>query len=322
MKSAHIPNLDLNLLKVFDALMEERSVTRAGERLGLTQSAVSHALNRLRSALDDELFLRTAEGMRPTTWAIDAGPKVARALGQLQRALAPSEFNPSESDRRFSLGMLPYLSTVMAPNLVKSFRQEAPLAELVLRHQERSVAEALDIGRLDVAVGSFGRAPDRFDRRHLFQERLVWVARQAHPLANQPLTLDTLAEEPHLTISTASGLSQTDGVAIEHSLERRTIWDDDGAYTAAMSRAGRNGSFGMTAPDSLTALAIAAKTDVMTLVPLRMAEMFRDTFCLTIFEPPYDVRPIDVMALWRKDHGAHPAVSWLVDLLAREANSL
>ena len=195
MKSAHFPNLDLNLLKVFDALMEERSVTRAGERLGLTQSAVSHALNRLRVALDDELFMRTAEGMRPTPWAIDAGPKVARALGQMQRALAPAAFDPRESERLFALGMLPYLSAVMAPRLVRSFRGLAPLSELVVRHSERDVADALDAGRLDVALGSFGRSPDRFERRHLFQERLVWVVRQSHPLAQGPLTLEALAEQ-------------------------------------------------------------------------------------------------------------------------------
>ena len=313
MKIAHFPNLDLNLLKVFDALMEERSVTRAGERLGLTQSAVSHALNRLRAALGDELFLRTVDGMRPTPWAIDAGPKVARALGQMQRALAPTSFHPLDSDRRFALGMLPYLSAVMAPRLVRSFHEQAPLAELVVRHSERDVAEALDTGRLDVALGSFGRSPDRFDRRPLFQERLVWVVRKSHILAGGPLTLEALAEQAHLTISSR------DGRSVDQGLERRVIWDDEGAYMSAMARTGRKQPAGMSAPDSLTALAIAAQTDLMTLAPLRMAEMFRDAFSLAILEPPYDTRPIDVMALWRKDQTDHPAIGWLVELLVRES---
>ncbi len=316
MKSAHFPNLDLNLLKVFDALMEERSVTRAGERLGLTQSAVSHALNRLRASLDDELFLRTADGMRPTPWAIDAGPKVARALGQMQRALAPSSFDPSDSDRRFVLGMLPYLTAVLGPRIVERFRVLAPLSELVLTHSEKDVADALDTGRLDVALGSFGRSPDRFDRRQLFQERLVWVVRQSHPLAARPLTLEALADQAHLTISSR------DARSVDQGLERRVIWDDEGAYLSAMARAGRTQPTGMSAPDSLTALAITAKTDLMTLAPLRMAEMFRDAFGLSILEPPYETRAIDVTALWRKDQSDHPAIGWLVELLASEVSSI
>lgn len=318
MKSIHFPNLDLNLLRVFEALSEERSVTRAGERLGLTQSAVSHALNRLRVALDDELFIRTAEGMRPTPWAAEAAPRVARALGQLQRALAPNDFEPGESDRRFALGMAPYLTTVLAPGLVNAFRQRAPNAELVLRHQERNLSEALDTGRLDVAVGVFGRASERFERRKLFEERLVWVLSRSHVLANQPLTLEALASLPHLIVSAADSVSSVDTTQVESGLERRVIWDDGGAYQGAMLQAGRDQISGMAAPDSQAALTIAARTDMAALAPLRLAEKFKDTLGLVLFEPPYEARPIEVVALWRKDHGAHPAVSWLINLLSEQ----
>ncbi len=318
MKSIHFPNLDLNLLRVFEALSEERSVTRAGERLGLTQSAVSHALGRLRVSLDDELFVRTAEGMRPTPWAAEAAPRVARALGQLQRALAPNDFEPGESDRRFALGMAPYLTSVLAPGLVHAFRQRAPNAELVLRHQERSLSEALDTGRLDVAVGVFGRASERFERRTLFEERLVWALRRDHPAASRPLTLDVLASLPHLIVSSADSVSSVDTTLVDNGLERMVIWDDGGAYLGAMKRAGRHHISGMAAPDSQAALTIAARTDMAALAPRRLAEKFKDTLGLALFESPYDGRPVDVVALWRKDHGAHPAVSWLIDLLCEQ----
>src|SRR6201986_2782048 len=101
MSDFHFQSLDLNLLRLFDALAEERSVTRAGARLGMTQSAVSHALNRLRHALDDELFVRTSDGMRPTARAVEIGPSVRAALGNLQAALTPQVFEASIAHRRF-----------------------------------------------------------------------------------------------------------------------------------------------------------------------------------------------------------------------------
>jgi DNA-binding transcriptional LysR family regulator len=322
MKKVHFSNLDLNLLRVFEALMEERSVTRAGERLGLTQSAVSHALNRLRTNLDDDLFVRTSEGMRPTPWALEAGPQVSRALQMMQRALSPSVFDPATSDRRFALGMSPYLSSVLAPGLVHRFRTLAPRAELVLRHQEKSITEALDAGRVDVAIGAFGRSSDRFDRCVLFQEQLVWVMRKVHPLADKELTLERLAGEPHLIISATGSIADMDTVFLDNGLERRVIWDDDGAYLGAMSRAGRKQVTGMTAPDSITALAIAAETDILALVPMRMARHFGAAFSLVIKPPPYEARPFDICALWRRDQGGHPAVGWLIDLLQTEGQAV
>ena len=103
MNGIHFNSLDLNLLRVFDTLMEERSVTRAGERLGLSQSAISHALNRLRYALNDELFVRGPQGMHPTARAAEIGPQVHAALVQLQTAVAPADFDPPTSERRFVL---------------------------------------------------------------------------------------------------------------------------------------------------------------------------------------------------------------------------
>src|SRR6059058_5507235 len=108
---------DLNLLRIFDVVLEERSVTRAGARLGLTQSAVSHALNRLRYMLSDELFMRGPAGMQPTPRAVEMGPQVHAALNQLQAALAPSDFDPGTSDRRFAVVTGAYASAILAPPL-------------------------------------------------------------------------------------------------------------------------------------------------------------------------------------------------------------
>jgi len=108
MNSVHFNALDLNLLRVFEALMQERSATRAGERLGLTQSAISHALNRLRYVLKDELFVRGPEGMQPTERAAEIAPRLRQGLLQLQLALAPADFVPERSDRRFTITCTEY----------------------------------------------------------------------------------------------------------------------------------------------------------------------------------------------------------------------
>src|SRR5262245_43297166 len=118
MHQRHIANLDLNLLRVFDAVFEEGGVTRAGARLGLTQSAISHALNRLRYMLGDELFLRRSKGMQPTARARVIGPQVRMALEQLQSALATEDFEPAVSERQFTFAAAPYVCALLTPSLV------------------------------------------------------------------------------------------------------------------------------------------------------------------------------------------------------------
>src|SRR5947207_160227 len=130
MSEIHLSAVDLNLLRVFDALIEDRSVTRAGERLGLTQSAVSHALGRLRYMLKDDLFVRGPDGMRPTERATEIAPRLRQGLLQLQLALAPAEFVPTTTDRRFTITCTEYAGAVLMPALIARLRREAPNASL------------------------------------------------------------------------------------------------------------------------------------------------------------------------------------------------
>src|ERR1700744_6342548 len=130
MSELHFNQLDLNLLKVFDALLDERNVTRAGGRLGLSQSAVSHALGRLPQLLNDELFVRRSTGMEPTPRALEIGPALHTALLQMQTALAPAGFDPATTERRFSVAAGPYGCAVLLPAVVAMMRQRAPGATL------------------------------------------------------------------------------------------------------------------------------------------------------------------------------------------------
>jgi DNA-binding transcriptional LysR family regulator len=146
MKEIHFVSLDLNLLRVFDALLEERSVTRTGARLGLTQSAVSHALSRLRLVLDDALFVRKSGGVEPTPRALEIGPALHAAIRQMQEALSPPLFEPRTAERRFTLAAGPYACTILAPSLVERLHRTAPAVALQIQAYGPDVHESLEVG--------------------------------------------------------------------------------------------------------------------------------------------------------------------------------
>ncbi len=316
-------NLDLNLLRVFDVMLEERSVTRAGVRLGLTQSAVSHALNRLRYSLDDELFVRGPAGMNPTPRAVEMGPQVHAALTQLQAALAPSDFDPATSERRFAVVAGAYASAVLAPPLAGRLAEAAPQAELMIAEYAADVLERLDARRVDFLVGSVLAHPDRFTRESLLTEELVWVVRNGHPLvsgnAGAP-DLEALVSIPHVVISRALPGIVEEGE--RPALVSRASWEDAGAFEAALATRGLSRRVGVTAPDTFTALAIASRTDMATLIPRRLALISAQGGRVKLIEPPYASPPVDVSLLYLKDRLADPAIAWMRDLISAVAASL
>src|SRR5580704_3289086 len=202
MNSMHLTNLDLNLPRVFDVLLEERSVTRAGARLGLTPSAVSHALSRLRYHLGDELFRRDAQGMKPTRRALEIGPSLHSALGQLQSALTPADFDPASSDHRFSVVAGAYACAVLMPAVVAELQAKAPDVLLQITENPPDLVEQLDSRQVDFVVGSFDSAPERFARERLMIEALAWVVRAGHPLCDGPASLEALVSTPHVVVAT------------------------------------------------------------------------------------------------------------------------
>lgn len=314
-------NLDLNLLRVFDVMLEERSVTRAGVRLGLTQSAVSHALNRLRYTLDDELFVRGPAGMNPTPRAVEMGPQVHAALNQLQAALAPSDFDPATSERRFAVVAGAYASAVLAPPLAGRLAEAAPHAELMIAEYAADVLERLDARRVDFLVGSVLASPDRFARETLLIEELVWVVRNGHPgFAGGATDLAALVSTPHVVISRSIPGIVPEGE--RPALVSRASWEDAGAFEAALATRGLTRRVGATVPDTFTALAVASRTDMATLIPRRLAQLSAQSGRVMLIEPPYESPPVDVSLLYLKDRLADPAVAWMRDLIRAVAASL
>src|SRR5579871_5674649 len=230
MNSMHVASLDLNLLRVFDVLLEERSVTRAGARLGLTPSAVSHALSRLRYHLGDELFQRDAQGMQPTRRALEIGPSLHTALTQLQSALTPADFDPAVSDHRFSIVAGAYACAVLMPAVVSLLQRRAPRVMLRISENPPDLVEQLDAGRVDFVISGFESAPDRFRLERLMTEALTWVVRAGHPLCRRTATLEDLVSVPHVVVA---GRREAVG---RPAIAQRASWEDLGALESELDR--------------------------------------------------------------------------------------
>jgi DNA-binding transcriptional LysR family regulator len=316
-----ITTLDLNLLRVFDALLQEGSVSRAGVRLGLSQSAVSHALNRLRQALGDELFRRGPAGMQPTARALEIGPAIHAALAQVQTALAPSRFDPAVTERRFTLVAGPYVCSVLAPELIARLRERAPRADLRIMSFSWDAVESLEIGRADIAVGSFESVAERYGYRKLFVESLVWVVRTGHPLATAGAapSIEALAEVEHVAVD----YPKPDvSPPADRRLRRRPTLEDRGAFERELTRRGLERRVGVVVPDSYTALAVVGRSDMAALAPRRLAERAVQLGALQILEPPYETPPVEIGVLHMRERAGDPAQIWLLDLLTESARNL
>ncbi len=293
--------LDLNLLRVLDAVMAEGSLTRAAAALSMTQPAVSHALRRLRQALGQELFVRTAHGMRATPQAELLWPQVRQALAGLRQALAPDDFDPRRDAVQLRLAMADATAALLAPGLVRGI--EANRAQVNLRlvplttRDPRLLLEGDDV---DLAVGFFPEAVtailaqgDDSLLRHarLYETRYVCVMRKGHPLAGPPLTLDAYCAAGHLLVS-FSGRPH-------------------GYTDQALAALGRQRRIVLTVNQFFTAGRVVTQSDLLTVLPESFVRATGYADALAIHELPLALGPVSVEMLWHLRHDAAPAHRWL-----------
>ncbi|QYZ71210.1 LysR family transcriptional regulator [Neotabrizicola shimadae] len=294
--------LDLTLLLVFLGLMRHRKSTDVARELGLTQSAISQALRRLRDIFGDELFLRRPHGLDPTAVALRLEPALARAVQALRGALAdPAPFQPETTWRVIRLAALDAEQAVLLPGLIRDLAASAPGLQLSVRPLARREAmEALIAGEIDLALGFFWSAPDSLIAAPLYRQDFA-VAGQAAVLGQGDLTPAAYAAFPHVLVSPAGDLR---GIADEAlaalGLERRVV--------AAL-------------PAFLPALAAAAEAPVAVTLPRALAEGFAPRFGLVTRAPPVALRSFAVTALRHRRNEHDPALLWLIDRLASAASS-
>src|SRR5260221_5645194 len=295
--------IDLNLLVVFDAIMMERSVTRAGRRLGLSQPAMSHALTRLRHVLRDELFVRSPNGMMPTPRAEQLATPIRIALDGLQQSLEPVQFEPSKATTTFRIAVDNYAAIVLVAPIAAHIAKIAPGVTLDFRPSGTlNVLEQLDRSELHLAMGPSGVQGERFSRRRLLQDQFVVVHRKGHPAARaQEFSTEKLITLPQLEISSA----QFGPDFVE----------------AGPGRSKPTSKAAMRAP-FLSAAQILATSDLVSVLPLNVAKNMTRSHPLVFQRLSRSLKPIEAAMIWLRRLDNQPAHAWLRDVISRITSDL
>jgi DNA-binding transcriptional LysR family regulator len=326
MRQNQFETLDLNLLRIFDALFVERSGTRAGERLGLSQSAISHSLARLRFFLKDELFIRSAGGMMPTPMAMEIGPAVHQLLSQLRTALIAPKFEAPESDRVFSIAAGDYASAALLPKMLARLRTDAPNIHVrVLPLHPTNIAD-LEDGQIDLVIAHFGPVDDHFETEKLLEDTIVCVMDRDNPRAKKALTLKQIVRLPLIIPGYGAGdHRRTDRMILWRGVDLQPGWRR--VLFAELER--EEGSSGTPQPrrvflvSLLAAIDMLKGTDYAAIMPARMVRHKAKALRLSIRELPYP-KPLTTTLemLSHRTHGAQPAVLWLRNVIREIAAGL
>jgi DNA-binding transcriptional LysR family regulator len=313
-------DIDLNLLRIFDILYDERNVTRAAARLFLTQSAVSHALARLRHVLDDPLFVRIPSGLQPTERAHQLAPRLRVALAEIRSVVATPIFDPAKTSQRFTISAGHYFCALIVPSLIALARRSAPGITLQIVNISVDLAQALDQQQVDVALGAFDKVPPRLRSEVLFRDEKAWAIGADHPLAKKPFDHAAFLAWPRLAIGIATAADKLRAPPAGNDLVFRVILETDDE--AGSPRSAQRASASMMVYDAVTAIAVTAATDMVALVPRRYAEACASSAQIRIIDFPQDhAEMIELSMLWHSRVHDDPGSLWLRALI-REAISL
>lgn len=314
MNNVQFKDLDLNLFRVFLALLENRSVTRAAEDLALTPSAVSHALGRLRNALGDPLFERRSGGLVPTAYALEVGRRVGPSLDQLRHALDREDFDPATAEREFVVGAGSYAALVLLPPIVERLSRTAPGVRLRVRRLEDQSPEDVEHGRIDLLLGVLNNAEGRLAWRSLAIERMVWVARKGHPVVKSPLSREMLAKVRHVVIEKFNRVLGPGYPDVRHFVdESREL----GEATRVAAVSGRRRSLGTSVivSDPLHAIMIAAQSDCVTLTLKGLAQRFM-TDQIQVLKPSHPTPQVELGVIFDPGRESDPGFAWFLSSLS------
>lgn len=304
MKPLDLTRFDLNLLVVLEALWAERHVGRAAENLHLSQSATSHALSRLRTAFDDQLFIRNPRGIEPTPLTIELMPRVAAVLESVRLVASPrGPFDPSHLQATLSVAATDHaVLTVIAP-VFATIQSTAPNVVLKLKPADaESALRMLDSGELDIVIGSgsFFQVPQRLDCQLIHKERFVGIVRKEHPALVKRgkklhMELDDFTRLPHVLVSPRG--------------------DARGAVDYALEAIGRNRKVSATCPSFLAVPFLVGASESIAVIAERVALRMQETAHLSIFELPLALPTWEVFIMRAQGRANEPAIQWITDMM-------
>ena len=299
----NLRSLDLNLLVVFDAIYKEKNITRAARKVGLSQSSVSSALNRLRGHLNDDLFLRGNDGMRPTARATELAHPIGSMLVSLQDVLDPIKFDPAKEKRTFTVATSDYFEAFVAPKLALHLSTYAPGVDVRLVSGRTQAHQILDHAEADFAAGVFNNLPERFDSVLLLQDTFVSMVHGKHPLAQGVPDLEAYLAARHLLISPAG--------------------DAFGVVDEELAKSGLKRRVAMTVSTLAVAPAIVHESDLVLTAPSRIIKKYAGPESF-VFACPVEIpkSSIQLSLIWHKRMSVHPSQLWFREILRTIAATL
>ncbi|WP_339936464.1 LysR family transcriptional regulator [Undibacterium luofuense] len=295
---------DLNLLVVFQAVYQERQISLAARRLGLSQPAISNALARLRRTLNDPLFVRTAAGMQPTPRAELFADSVGPALQQITAALnQQGGFDPSGGMRRFTLAMSDVGEVYFMPVLAARLPALAPGVQIsTVRANTVDLKTEMESGRIDLALGAFDQLSDAWFQKRIFRQSYVCMMRSEHPLADAELTPAAFRNARHLIVN-----------AREEPYLR---------INQALEKAGVSIAAQLQVPHYVAVPYIVAQSDLLVTVPQKLAERAAAPFGLCYRKPPVQLPDLSSYLFWHRRYQSDPGNQWLRQLIVETFTEL
>jgi DNA-binding transcriptional LysR family regulator len=313
----NIRRIDLNLFRVFEAVMHHRSVSGASRQLAVTPSAVSHALSRLRQALGDELFVFGESGMEPTARALQLAPGIRDGLARITDAVSSTAFDPALALRTFRIAATDYAVGVILSRIVERLSANAPQVDLrVIPANRTDVIRQLDDGRVDLLIGWFADLPDRFDRVRLLEETEAIVVRAGHPLTTGAVSKERLFSFPHVVVEltgpegeTADGFFDERGVSRRVRIERLLLEMADDAE-------GLVGRVAVSVPHYAAVAPLLLVSDMVATLPRRMALQLQGHSSLAMLDLPYEPAVVAVEMIWHRRADQDAGLTWLIGQVA------
>ncbi|QHE89316.1 LysR family transcriptional regulator [Hydrogenophaga sp. BPS33] len=291
--------LDLNLLLVLEALLQHQNVTAAAAHLGLTQSATSNALGRLRRHFDDPMFVSTYNGMLPTARTMEISESLSQALQLIRSMDAPRQvFDPCRSTRTFRFHLSDVGEVVFLPMLIRRLDELGASVKVETAQMTADeVGTRLESGEIDVAVGFLPALSKKLEHLTLFKEHYVCVMRKSHPLANAgKLTLKKFLGGAHVLIeSMGSGHRIIERTLEQHGIPRGVA---------------------LRVPHFMVVPMIVSESDRIVTVPSRVARVFSSVMDIRVQDLPIDIPSFDVSLYWHPRFGSDPGVLWLLSLMS------